>query len=68
MIVTAGPGAVREFLVVLALALTGLLLALVAAFAPWYDAPGDPGRGNVVELHAPSRAADGVEVTALVPG
>jgi hypothetical protein len=36
MAVDAGPGAVREILVVLALAVAGLLLALLAAFAPWY--------------------------------
>jgi hypothetical protein len=68
MILTAGPGAVREILVVLAVALSGLLLALVAAFAPWYDAPIEPGRTHVVELQAPPRAAASVEPNAAGPG
>lgn len=48
-----GAGAVREILVVLALALVGLLLAVVAAFTPWYSASGDSGGAAVVEMHAP---------------
>lgn len=55
----AGAGALREFLVVLALALAGLLLAVLAAFAPWYAAPTDGGGGAVVEMHAPQRPAPG---------
>lgn len=64
MILTAGPGAVREILVVLAVALSGLLLALIAAFTPWYEAPIEPGRPQVVELQAPPAAADSVEPNA----
>ncbi|MFK3982979.1 hypothetical protein ACI2K4_21705 [Micromonospora sp. NPDC050397] len=64
MILTAGPGAVREILVVLAVALSGLLLALVAAFTPWYHAPSEPRRAQVVELQAPPVASDTVEPNA----
>ncbi|HEX5594994.1 MAG TPA: hypothetical protein VFX61_03090 [Micromonosporaceae bacterium] len=52
MAVDAGSAA-RELGVVLALAAAGLLLALVAAFTPWYGRPADPGRAAVVELHTP---------------
>lgn len=52
-----GTGALREFLVVLALALVGLLLAVLAAFAPWYATPADAGGGAVVEMHSPQRPA-----------
>lgn len=41
-----GPSARREFGFVLALAVTGVTLVLVVAFAPWYsavDAPPDVG-------------------------
>ncbi|GAB2628350.1 hypothetical protein Aab01nite_22290 [Paractinoplanes abujensis] len=39
-----GPSARREFGFVLALAVTGLALVLVVAFAPWYQpAAGYPG-------------------------
>ncbi|MGW4466585.1 hypothetical protein [Micromonospora sp. NBC_01796] len=69
MILTAGPGAVREILVVLAVALSGLLLALIAAFTPWYDAPAGPSRPHVVELQAPPpRAADTVEPNLVGSG
>lgn len=53
MIAGAGTGAAREILVVLVLALAGLLLALLAAFTPWYARPVDSGSAVVVELHAP---------------
>ncbi|MBU2670903.1 hypothetical protein KOI35_46130 [Actinoplanes bogorensis] len=35
-----GPSARREFGFVLALAVAGLALVLVVAFAPWYPVPG----------------------------
>jgi hypothetical protein len=60
----AGAGAVREFLVVLVLALVGLLLAVIAAFAPWYTTPADAGGTQVVEMHAPELGAGGVAVDA----
>ncbi|MFC0006923.1 hypothetical protein [Micromonospora siamensis] len=49
----AGSGAVRELLVVLALAGAGLLLAMVAAFAPWHPTPGVTAPAGVVGLHLP---------------
>ncbi|MGC1213823.1 MAG: hypothetical protein WA890_21490 [Micromonospora sp.] len=49
----AGSGAVRELLLVFALAGAGLLLAMVAAFGPWHPASGGPGRVGLVELHSP---------------
>jgi hypothetical protein len=49
----AGTGAVREILVVLVLAMVGLLLAVVAAFAPWYADSAGAGETAVVEMHAP---------------
>jgi hypothetical protein len=48
-------GAVRELLVVLAVAVTGLLLATLVAFTPWYEPPVAPERPVVVEMHAPDR-------------
>ncbi|MEJ3743877.1 hypothetical protein WEI85_11360 [Actinomycetes bacterium KLBMP 9797] len=48
-----GAGAVREILVVLALALAGLLLAVAAAFGPWYATLDEPAGAAVVEMHAP---------------
>jgi hypothetical protein len=55
----AGAGALREILVVLALAFVGLLLAVLAAFAPWYVAPADAGGGAVVQMHSPQRPGPG---------
>ncbi|MDG4833205.1 hypothetical protein O7627_28445 [Solwaraspora sp. WMMD1047] len=53
MVVRAAPGTARELLVVLALAATGLLLALIAVFAPWYDGTAEPRRPTVLEMRAP---------------
>jgi hypothetical protein len=55
MIFDAGTGAAREIVMVFALAVAGLLLAMVAAFTPWYDGPADRQR-PVVELWAPEGA------------
>ncbi|MEH0935624.1 hypothetical protein [Micromonospora psammae] len=52
----AGSGAVRELLVVLAVAGAGLLLAMVAAFAPWHPGPGAVAPAGLVELQAPAGA------------
>jgi len=52
MIFDAGTGAVREVVMVLTLAVLGLLLAMVAAFTPWYGG-GSTERGAVVELLVP---------------
>lgn len=54
-----GAGAIREILVVLALALAGLVLALAAAFGPWYGGLEQPGGPAVVEMHAPVGPAAG---------
>jgi hypothetical protein len=64
----AGAGAVREILVVLALAMVGLLLAVIAAFAPWYADSADAGDTAVVEMHSPSVNAPGVEGVAVDSG
>jgi hypothetical protein len=70
MAVEADPttGTVREFLVVLALGLTGLLLALVAAFTPWYDSATAPRRPNVLEMRAPVDRPPDREPTQDAPG
>jgi hypothetical protein len=59
----AGTGAMREILVVLALAVTGLVLAVIAAFTPWYGAPATPDRSVVVEMHGPGRPSGGTGLT-----
>ncbi|WP_199736970.1 MULTISPECIES: hypothetical protein [Micromonospora] len=48
----AGSRATRELLLVLAIAGAGLVLAMVAAFAPWHPAP-----AGLVGLHPPAGAA-----------
>lgn len=58
MIFDAGTGAAREIIMVFALAVAGLLLAIVAAFNPWYGGPADHQR-PVVEMWAPERTANG---------
>ncbi|GAB2927361.1 hypothetical protein GCM10027280_13460 [Micromonospora polyrhachis] len=55
--------AVRELLVVLTLALVGLLLALLAAFTPWYDAATSTDLPVVVEMYAPGRSPTPVRPT-----
>ena len=57
-------GAVRELLVVVALAGAGLLLALLAAFGPWHPGAGDAAPAVVVELHSPIRPVAGTGVVA----
>jgi hypothetical protein len=64
----AGTGAVRELLVVLALAVAGLFLALIAAFAPWYGAAARPDRPVVVEMHAPDGPPAGTGLTTAEGG
>ncbi|MEU1885012.1 hypothetical protein [Micromonospora sp. WMMD987] len=49
----ADSGAGRELLVVLAVAGAGILLAMVAAFAPWHPRPGRTAPAGLVELHTP---------------
>ncbi|MEU1751883.1 hypothetical protein ABZ436_04360 [Micromonospora matsumotoense] len=58
-------GAGRELLVVFAVAGAGLLLAMVAAFAPWHPRPGRPAPAGLVELHSPDEGRPPtVELTA----
>ncbi|MGI5214631.1 hypothetical protein [Plantactinospora sp. CA-290183] len=61
---SAGAGATREILVVLGLAGGGLLLAVLAAFTPWYGESAGSGRVEVVEMHAPTGQTEGDEVVA----
>ncbi|MGW5561181.1 hypothetical protein ACWER9_28675 [Micromonospora sp. NPDC003944] len=49
----AGSGALRELLLVVAVALAGLLLAMVAAFTPWHATPAGNAPAGLVELHSP---------------
>lgn len=49
----AGSGTLRELLMVLAVAVAGLLLAVVAAFSPWHPARGAGRPAGVVGLHNP---------------
>ncbi|WP_088975932.1 hypothetical protein [Micromonospora coxensis] len=65
MAVDADSGAVRELMVVLAVAGAGLLLAMVAAFGPWHPRPGRAAPAGLVELHSPGGAtAPTAELTA----
>ncbi|MEH1102938.1 hypothetical protein [Micromonospora sp. CPCC 205561] len=50
----AGSGAVRELLLVLAVALAGLLLAVVAVFTPWHAGPDGAAPAAPVELRSPT--------------
>ncbi|SDX97947.1 hypothetical protein SAMN05444365_101274 [Micromonospora pattaloongensis] len=52
MDVVVGTTGRREMLVVLVLAAVGVLLALLAAFTPWYAAPVD--RSAVVDVTVPA--------------
>ncbi|MEV4757746.1 hypothetical protein AB0J86_21890 [Micromonospora sp. NPDC049559] len=60
----AGTGALREIFVVLVLAVSGLFLALLVAFTPWYAALGLAEKSMVVELHAPDAPQTGTELTS----
>ena len=64
MTLEAAPGVAREILVVLAFAVTGLLLAALAVFNPWLVRPAGVGRNSVVEMHAPGGAPDRGELAA----
>lgn len=61
-------GAVREILVVLVLAVVGLILAVAAAFTPWYAALDEPGGAAVVEMHAPAMPESGAGAAAGAAG
>lgn len=58
MIFDAGTGAAREIVMVLALAVAGLLLAVAAAFTPWYGGSVEH-QGPVAEMRAPGGGAPG---------
>jgi hypothetical protein len=50
----AGTGALRELLLVFAVAGAGLLLAVVAAFGPWHPVAGNAAGTGPVEWHSPA--------------
>ncbi|MGK5521713.1 hypothetical protein ACSNN9_20505 [Micromonospora sp. URMC 107] len=54
MVGDAGSGAARELLLVLAVALAGLLLAVVVVFAPWHVTPDGAAPAAPVELRSPT--------------
>ncbi|MEQ4303299.1 hypothetical protein ABNF97_18240 [Plantactinospora sp. B6F1] len=53
MTVRVGQGSTHELLVVLALAASGLLLATLVAFTPWYGLAAGASKVEVVEMHSP---------------
>ncbi|MEV1285722.1 hypothetical protein [Micromonospora sp. NPDC049679] len=55
----AGTTGRREILVVLAMAIAGVLLALLAAFTPWYAVPDGAGGSAVVDVTVPAVPRDG---------
>ncbi|MFC4017260.1 hypothetical protein ACFOW4_04780 [Micromonospora sp. GCM10011542] len=55
----AGSGALRELILVVAVALAGLLLAMVAAFTPWHATPAGNAPAGLVELHGPGDPGPG---------
>jgi hypothetical protein len=68
MVVQASAGALREILVVLALGIAGLLLAMLAAFTPWYGPTTTPSRPEIVEMHAPAKPPPGQPLPGTVAG
>ncbi|MFI7077919.1 hypothetical protein ACIBO1_11575 [Micromonospora sp. NPDC049903] len=52
-----GSAAVRELLLVVAVAAAGLLLATAVAFAPWPATPGGAAPSGLVDLHGPAATA-----------
>ncbi|MEH1168033.1 hypothetical protein V6V47_21880 [Micromonospora sp. CPCC 205539] len=61
----ASSGAVRELILVVALALAGLVLAVVAAFAPWHAMPAGNAPAGLVELHSPGDPSFGSTVVSV---
>ncbi|MET7667053.1 hypothetical protein [Micromonospora luteifusca] len=55
----AGSGALRELILVVAVALAGLLLAMAAAFAPWHATSAGNAPASLVELHGPGDPSSG---------
>ncbi|MBX7265342.1 hypothetical protein KIF24_04270 [Micromonospora sp. Llam7] len=53
-----GYAAVRELLLVVAVAVVGLLLATAAAFTPWPVTPGGPAPAGLVGLHGTPGSTD----------
>ncbi|MFG3557655.1 hypothetical protein ACGGAQ_25060 [Micromonospora sp. NPDC047557] len=58
----AGSGALRELILVAAVGLAGLLLAMVAAFAPWHATPAGNAPAGLVELRSPGDPGPGPTV------
>ncbi|GIG85859.1 hypothetical protein [Plantactinospora endophytica] len=59
MTVRVGQGSTREILVVLAVAVSGLLLATLVAFTPWYGSAAGAPEVEVVEMHSPAGTTGG---------
>ncbi|GAB3969714.1 hypothetical protein V1634_21500 [Plantactinospora veratri] len=68
MTVRVGQGSTREILVVLLLAVTGLLLATVVVFTPWYGLAAGAPEVEVVEMHSPATSGDAIEMTVAGDG
>lgn len=54
-----GSGALRELLLVVAVAGAGLVLAVVAAFGPWSPTSHHAAPAGLVEMHSPTGPAAG---------
>ncbi|MGN9812146.1 hypothetical protein ACTMSW_22665 [Micromonospora sp. BQ11] len=59
MTADTGSGAVRELLLVVALAAAGVLLALIVVFTPWHATPDGAAPAGPVELRSPTGPTDG---------
>ncbi|MGC5030219.1 hypothetical protein [Micromonospora sp. DT229] len=59
-----GSAAVRELLLVVAMAVVGLLLAMAAAFTPWPVMPGGSAPSSLVDLQGPPAVPEPVGSTA----
>ncbi|WP_341717502.1 hypothetical protein QQG74_27060 [Micromonospora sp. FIMYZ51] len=57
-----GSAATRELLLVVAVAIAGVLLAMLAAFTPWPVTPGGAAPSGLVELHGPPAPTDRPEL------
>ncbi|MEN3614369.1 hypothetical protein [Plantactinospora sp. ZYX-F-223] len=68
MTVRVGQGSTREILVVLALAVSGLLLATLVAFTPWYGFAAGAPEVEVVEMHSTVGTSPGDEIGMTVAG
>ncbi|MFY1690009.1 hypothetical protein [Plantactinospora sp. WMMB782] len=68
MTVRVEQGSTREILVVLAVAVSGLLLATLVAFSPWYGVAAGATKVEVVEVHSPGSTGGGIGITVAGNG